>query len=133
MLRFRAVLLWMLLLAVPFQGFAAASMVFCETASPISTATPARQHLDAHNHRDHVHDRAAPSDESHDATSDQTAGTGLKHICSTCAACANCHAVALPSIAVSAAFSMGPQADLAEPIHAIASIPPRVLKKPPRA
>lgn len=53
---FRVLLLWALILAIPFQGYAAASMAFCETAQSDTTAAV---QVDSHHHP-----HAAASDSS---------------------------------------------------------------------
>ena len=135
MLRLRAFLLWFMMLAVPFQGYAAAVMAFCapEAAQPAIVA--------AHDHS--LHDRASPagghhhrmkasSDDGadhHDAPSTQDDEVAASHKCGNCAAC---HSVGMtPTVVVSLLYGL-PQAHMAEPFRAMATVSPRVPHKPPR-
>ncbi|MGR4867840.1 hypothetical protein ACIPRI_03105 [Variovorax sp. LARHSF232] len=130
--RLRALLLWVLMLAVPFQGYAAATMVLCalpaQQAGVRNDAGPAA----AHDHAKHMqHGEMAQQDDAHDsADHDQVAVDATQHKCSTCG---SCHAAALISAPLPDAFHPLPQARLAEPIDARASLAPRALFKPPRA
>ncbi|MBP6226147.1 MAG: hypothetical protein KA439_13875 [Rhizobacter sp.] len=84
MIRLRAVLMWVLLVALPFQGFAAASMLGCGPSHhPVSVA--ALQEV-APAASDHDHQHGAPGDHHH-------ADKASK--CSVCAAC--CVSAALPA------------------------------------
>ncbi|MDR6539433.1 hypothetical protein [Variovorax soli] len=141
MLRLRAFLLWFMMLAVPFQGYAAAVMAFCapEAAPPAMVA--AHDHsLHAHSLHDHAspggghhHPLNASSDDGadpHDAASTQDDGVAASHKCGNCAAC---HSVGMtPTVLVSLLYGL-PQAQLAEPFRAMATVSPRVPHKPPRA
>ncbi|MEJ8850217.1 DUF2946 family protein [Variovorax rhizosphaerae] len=125
----RALLVWAVMLAVPFQGFAAASMLYCATTeTPLSESLAAAT---AASHDHHDHSSAAPEagpghgHHDHDASDD-----GSSHKCGTCGAC---HSVALTSTLPAIPPDALPPADLAEPIIAVAELPPRVLDKPPRA
>jgi len=71
-------------------------------------------------HTAHQHDDGAPGH----ATADSV------HKCSSCGAC---HAAALPSAPLPGDPHPLPQARLAEPLQAHASLAPRALFKPPRA
>lgn len=120
MSRLRAIFLWAVLLAVPFQGYAAASMVFCEPAHPSVAGVAAHaQHAGGHDHAETgkvVSDHDEP-----DASS--------VHTCGTCGAC---HAVGLTSEAPSVAAYPLPQADLAEPLRLSPSFSPLRLDRPPQ-
>ena len=136
MLRLRAFLLWFMMLAVPFQGYAAAVMAFCapEAAQPATVA--------AHDHS--LHDHASPAGghhhplnasgddraDPHEAPSTQDDGIAASHKCGNCAAC---HSVGMtPTVVVSLLYGL-PQAQWAEPFRAMATVSPRVPHKPPRA
>lgn len=132
MLRLRAFLLWAVMLAVPFQGYAAASMAFCamqEQPAVAAASSHGDAHAGSHDHGAHQHLAATDShakDDGHDGH-DHTSGTA--HKCGTCGAC---HAVALTSaLPVLEAHGL-PPADLAEPSSAIATVSPSVPDKPPR-
>lgn len=124
---FRALLLWALLLAVPFQGYAAASMAFCETEqSAAATATQA----DPHQHSSTV----VPDTARFNVVDDEIAAhhdgdSGIAHKCGTCGAC---HAVALiPNTCIVRAQYL-PAADLAEPRTLPTSLFTPLLERPPR-
>ena len=133
----RKLLLWAVMLAVPFQGYAAATMQFCvagdasvlsatvlEPAVPYEHAQPQShshdsRHVDSASHVEgtqHHHDQAAGDADS-------------THKCGTCGAC---HSVALIGDAPVVASPALPPAALAESFPAVASLTPRVLDKPPR-
>lgn len=121
---FRAFLLWAVMLAVPFQGYAAASMAFCasEQPQPVAVATSAL-HASAHGH-----EAATPDAGLHHA--DHAASHGdAAHKCGTCGAC---HSVALTPTPLFVAPDFLPPADLAAPLLTVASRVPRVPDKPPR-
>lgn len=99
--------MWLLLLALPLQGFAAATMINCgpnhhRMASAAITETP-----DAHEHPaagQHNHPMNVASDH-HDAASNDSDAPSVHHLdklmkfkCSACAAC--CMGAAMPTAAV---------------------------------
>jgi hypothetical protein len=99
----KSLIVWFLLLAVPFQGFASATMLFCvplesPASTTISGSVPAPDHDHDHDH-DHAamltgehaqHDHHAQDDhalgqhDSHDGTSGSHHDGGK---CNSCAAC----------------------------------------------
>ena len=122
--------------AVPFQAYAAAAMVFCgpghEGAVAAASAGPAVQG-DGHADHRHPHEAAAqdatqPAHDSADTTAH--AAPDAMHKCGTCGAC---HGTALISTLELAVFQGLPRADLTEPASTVATVPPRLLDKPPRA
>lgn len=136
MANLRAILLWLMMLAVPFQGYAAAAMAFC-APEPAQMAAGA-----AHDHSQHGH--ASPQSAEHHhanvsgddgedhrvAQGTQDDATDTFHKCGNCAAC---HSVGMmPTLRTSLLHGL-PQADLAEPFLAMATVSPRVPHKPPRA
>ncbi|WP_156480977.1 hypothetical protein [Variovorax sp. PAMC 28711] len=135
---FRSLLLWALMLAVPFQGYAAATMQFCAAGETSATAATFLEPALPHEHvkpKSHAHDGGhVDSASGIEATPHHHEGASLDtdsgHKCGTCGAC---HSVALigdPPVVASPAL---PPAALAEPFSAVASLTPRVLDKPPRA
>lgn len=117
------VLLWLVMLAVPLQGFAAAAMVHCNKNSS-SAALDVQQHPHSHMSQTHQHLVAGVEIQSHSANID------VGHSCSACAVC--CHLLALantplPVKPVLLANDYSP--DLPMPALGIA---PRLSKKPPR-
>lgn len=138
----RALVLWIVMLAVPFQGYAAAAMVFCENGSP----SPASSLNVTHDHASHDHAAAEnasanqhvglPADEVQSEGQEVLTGTiGLldpSHACGTCGTCGPCHAVALITMFLAIEGYSLPQAYLAEPSAALATVSLSVLDKPPR-
>ena len=100
----RIMVMWLLALAVPVQGFAAASMVGCMAghggAGLHSHAIGMHHHsveLPQHSHEGHAHvlahaDHRHASDANHDV---HAGGTFTKASCSACASC--CTSAALPT------------------------------------
>jgi hypothetical protein len=142
MFRFRAILLWLMMLAVPFQGYAASAMMFCATPTGAAQAS-----VVPHEHAGHQ--QHAKAGHSHDGVSaDPHAGHHTGHhadsvadtqhdeggsLAQKCGTCASCHSVGLmPTLCVAAVHGL-PQADLTEPPHAMATVSHRVPDKPPRA
>lgn len=124
MSRFRTILLAAVMLAVLFHGYAAASIVSCANGHRSETAAVQLSHFQSH---DHSNDQAAHVD----AHADEIASTEPEgaHKCGTCGAC---HAVALTSAPHASATHLLPDADLAEPVSALATRSPHVLDRPPR-
>lgn len=128
----RAFLLWALMLAVPFQGYAAASMLQCAPGPSRPAAAKVPLAHAAPDHHAHAQHAAASADAgaTHGAHDHASADGKAAHSCGTCGIC---HAVALIGMPQLLASGDLPPADLAEPAHAIATRAPRVLDKPPRA
>jgi hypothetical protein len=135
MFRVRVFLLWLVMLAVPFQGYAAASMALCGPQQAAAKAAMADSHAghSAHavvsDHAAHHHDAAAQADHDSGANTSHAQGDGVAK-CSTCVAC---HAVALTDSTPVALLHALPQADPAEPASAMARLASGVPDKPPRA
>ncbi|WP_068675915.1 MULTISPECIES: hypothetical protein [unclassified Variovorax] len=130
MFRPRAFLLVAFMLAMLFQSYAAASMLFCATGHREGTSGMQTVHAGSHDHGTHQH--ASPKlNDSHDHES-ASSDSDAMHACGACGACGACHVVALISTPYVAAAHQLPEADLAEPFSAMATVSPRVLDKPPR-
>lgn len=84
LIRLRAALMWVLLFALPFQGYAAATMLNCGPAPHRMAAAPSAA-VDVHQH-------AASGDHQHQDHHDKVSK------CSVCAAC--CVGAALPAAAL---------------------------------
>lgn len=127
---FRAFLLWAVMFAVPFQGYAAASMALCasEQSGPVAAATAA-PHASAHAHDAHPHAVATPG-AGHDDPDHAASQGDSAHKCGTCGAC---HSVALTPTPLFVAPDFLPPAELAAPLLTVAFRAPRVPDKPPRA
>jgi hypothetical protein len=128
---FRAIFLWLMMFAVPFQGYAAAAMAVCAPGSAMSMAAVSTS---TSIHQDHG-DSASAVDHHADAhidAHDHGADAGHDDAGHKCGNCAPCHAVGLtPAVADIQNFGL-PQADLVEPLYALALVSPSVPHKPPR-
>ncbi|MDM0035556.1 hypothetical protein QTI33_25715 [Variovorax sp. J22P271] len=132
--RLRLFALWIVMLAVPFQGYAAVAMVFCGPVSSGAMAAVATQAAGAHDHAAHHHGDGHDDAQhaAHGSTDKGSSGAqpdGM-HKCGTCGAC---HACALIGSLPLAVFHDLPAAGLAEPAIAWTAVVPHVLDKPPRA
>lgn len=93
---FKTVLLWLLLLAVPFQGYAASAMLFCETSHHRTDTVPATHADHHHNHEQHAaHDGSLISADYHqhqvaDSSNHGSEKNGSQHGLSKCSACSTC-------------------------------------------
>ena len=143
MSRFRHLLLCLMLLALPLQGFAAASMLYCGMGvghavkaeqMDMSSSPHQIQRADvigtlglAHDHAKHdkTAQAAKPSPDGQKQLPDAA------HKCGVCAAC--CSVIAIADFPQTVAVQSSPQADLAEPVVLIDAVPSRLPEKPPRA
>ena len=135
----RVLLVWLMVLALPVQGFAAAAMQHCapmQQRQAVAGAVNEHAHhesiavevpgsaadADAHGH-DHAHQPAAGDIAAGDPTT-------ADHQCSVCAAC--CLALALPASAVKLPSVLidAPFSRTASP--ALPSFVPPGLERPPR-
>jgi hypothetical protein len=153
MFRFRFLLACLVMLAIPLQGFAAASMLCCsgdmvndsgkQVRSEFSEngmrTDEARAHPQAyvHDHSTHVHSGVTQQQQSSEkaqvvSTPQVTAKTLLTgtHTCNVCSAC--CQSAAISESMVSHPVAPIPQADLIEPAVLLVSRPAVVPDKPPR-
>jgi hypothetical protein len=126
----RMFLLWLVMVAVPLQGYAAASMAFCADATPAPAAAGA---LPMHDHGAQTHASAAPAHTLGDVPGSAAAKADVFHKCASCSSCAACHAVALTGAALLAPFDPLPHADVPEASGPMATRVPRVPDRPPRA
>lgn len=143
MSRLRLLLAWLLMAALPLQGFAAASMLFCGDESQhthaqaptvaVSLADEALPDLHGAGQHDHAGHQHAGSQHQHQQLETKSAHgmPDATHKCSVCAACCNC--VALVGMTHTPVLAPAPQADLAEPFVLINARPSPVPDKPPRA
>ncbi|MBA2673795.1 hypothetical protein [Ramlibacter sp.] len=141
----RVLLAWLVMLAVPVQGFAATSMLMCDGGAGHHAAAQSKANrATAHDHGKHDHaGHAIHADAGHDhASHDQghakqakaeiKKASDLQQKCSVCAS-ACCHAVAITSTAVLQSASALPLIRIVEPFVAIHSRATTVPDKPPRA
>jgi len=126
MMLLRTVLVWLLLLALPYQGFASAGML-CAPAAP---AAAAPMPDGSHDHAAMMHDHAAMADTPQHGHSDGSAHSPAK--CGGVAAC--CIGAALaPHIVLP--LSLPPPPSEAIPFHAVAPMPVDLaaLDRPPKS
>ncbi|MDP9898305.1 hypothetical protein [Variovorax ginsengisoli] len=136
------------MLAVPLQGYAAATMAFCAPTGTPAAAGTTLQPVAQADHGNHGH-AAAPDHGAHATHAGHTgthaqhaetaadvsdghhahADGGAAHKCGNCGAC---HALGLTSALLQFVPHVLPPADLVEPFHPVASVAPRLLDKPPR-
>ncbi|WP_407646661.1 DUF2946 family protein [Caenimonas koreensis] len=134
MLRLRVVLAWLLLLALPLQGFAAASMLYCGPAGKAALASVATHaHGEPHAHdgkvaHDHQHDHVSPGSQPHEADQ-QLPDAG--HSCGVCGACS--HSVAITETPHLVNPTPVPHVLRSEFFVAFPTRPSPVPDKPPRA
>ena len=139
MSRFRLFLAWLIVAAIPLQGLAASSTLFCgmgEHHAPAQVAA-AQANLASsdsvasagHDHSRHSHAGDVQVKKTGDNTGKKLPGAG--HKCAVCASC--CNIVAITEFPQLVAFAPVPQAVLAEPFVLIHARPSQVPDKPPRA
>jgi hypothetical protein len=138
MSRFRLLLAWLVMVAVPLQGLGAASMLFCgmgayhdpaQVTAARSTQIMGGEHVDGrHDHSRHTHVAEVQVNENVDI--DQKVPHPA-HKCSVCASC--CHSAAIAELPQLVAVAPVPQAGLIEPFLLIDARPSQVPDKPPRA
>ena len=129
MLMLRILFAWLLIVAVPMQGFAAASMLMCDMGEQHQHTAQAGE---PHDHTA-MHDHMGGADPSriHAAEPAPDASPDADHTCSICAAC--CNGMALVGLNHLVAMAPAPQAKLAEPFLLVHTLPAPVPDKPPRA
>ena len=137
MYRVRLFVLWVMMIAVPFQGYAAVAMAFCtpDHGGSHAAATASAEHSHGGNGHAGHHAKAQQQDEAKQSADNSAGNTAsaepdAMHKCGTCGAC---HGTALISTPQFAVLHGLPRADLVEPPLAMATLEPRVLDKPPRA
>jgi hypothetical protein len=128
---FRVLFAWLLLLAIPVQGLAAASMLYCaghgsevsNIADHVRTAESA-----VHEHTAHLHsDVASGQNVVEDA--EQLADAG--HTCGVCASCCSSIAVANPTVTVQITLPL--MAPFQPLTASVAALPVSAPERPPRA
>lgn len=135
MVNLRAILLWLMMLAVPFQGYAAAAMTFCAPEPTHASSGGVHDHS-RHDHdtqgAEHPHADVSSDDSAdhHDASGAHDDSSDTSHKCGNCA---SCHSVGMTPTLDTPILRGLPQADLAEPLRVIATVSPSVPHKPPRA
>ena len=125
MSRLRLLFAWLVLAALPLQGFAAASMLFCGAGleTKVQSSAPSQ-----HDHGAHSHAEALKVEKS------TGAGAQLpdaSHTCGVCASC--CHSAAITQTPRVLEMASLPQTAAAEPFVRMHARPSPVPDKPPRA
>lgn len=134
MSRIRILLTWLILAALPLQGFAAASMLICgaDAGSQVHQGRLASVAAvpPAHDHAGHSHTNAHAGKLAKVAQGG-THAHDAGHTCGACAAC--CNTVAIMGMARLAPLAPMPQSRAAEPFVLIHARAASVPDKPPRA
>lgn len=130
MSRIRLWCLWLVMLALPLQGFAAVSMLHCG-AGAVKAASASVAHQDGHHggHDHAAHQADASADGSGAPTADDYTAAG--HECPLCAFCG--HSVALNEFPKPMQFGEPAHASPQEPWILIQTLAVLVPDKPPRA
>lgn len=151
MSRLRFLLACLVMLAIPLQGLAAASMLFCsggmghhaKQVAPVAGHANKGAQADAtgHDHSKHAHagviqshtslDKGLDKAQSADSQVSAKTSPSAAHTCNVCSAC--CHSAAISESTATLAVTLAPQADLNEPSALVVSRPAVVPDKPPRA
>ena len=130
----RLLLAWFVMIAVPAQGFAAASMLFCGGATAHHVQTASHTHpagTSAHDHSRHQPEPKAVVDQDSAKLGGDAQAGDLMHKCGVCASC--CHAAAITQAPHVVLPDRPARAHLGEPMLAAYSRPSVVPDKPPRA
>ena len=128
MLMLRIFFVWLLIAAVPMQGLAVASMLFCGTGvQQLHTV----QTTDHHDHAA-MHGHTFQAEQGNAQPADPTPGASpdTGHKCSICAAC--CNGVGLVGVDYVVTMAPASQVQLAEPFALVRALPTPVPDKPPR-
>jgi hypothetical protein len=130
----RVVLAWLIMAAVPLQGIAASSMLFCamsEHHSQEAQAKPAHHGegstASGHDHAKHEHEKAS----TEQAKSKAGSLPDSAHVCGVCGSCSN--TAAIVDFAQPATVKRPVQTMEAELFVLIHSPPIDLPEKPPRA
>lgn len=132
MSRIRVLFAWLILAALPLQGLAAASMLFCgmDAGHQGLKASAGAVVQPAHDHAVHAH--AHPREgKLAKAAQGGTHAHDVGHTCGACASC--CNTVAIMGMAQLAPLVPMPQSHAAEPFVLIHARAASVPDKPPRA
>lgn len=138
MSRFRHLLFCLMMLALPLQGFAAASMLFCGMgAGHDAKATHIEMGTSHHQMENamvmpHDHEKQEASAQVAKQSPDiQNKLPDSSHKCGVCATC--CSVVAISDFPQTVKVQLSPEAHLVEPFVRINAVPSRLPDKPPRA
>lgn len=127
-------LAWIIVFAIPLEGLAAASMLFCGQGTGHHGQAAGHQHpagTPAHDHAQHQPEVQPAIDLGAVKLGDGKSVPDLMHKCSVCASC--CNAVAIPQAALLVPPDLPSQSSTGEPLTVVHSRPLLVPDKPPRA
>ena len=138
MTRFRHLLLCLMMLALPLQGFAAASMLYCGLHGDPAAKTLQVEMASSHHTMvdaagtPHDHGKHAKTAQAGKLTTDAQKKQlpDASHKCGVCAAC--CSVIAISDFPPTIGVQLAPKAVLAEPFVLIQAVPTRLPEKPPR-
>ena len=128
MSRIRLLLAWLVVAAIPLQGFASASMLFCGMDALQQQVQVQVQVQGEHDHAAHGHTKTVTKEAQADADAQLP---DAAHTCGVCASC--CHSPAISQTDAPLATASLPQAKAAEPFVLIHRRASPVPDKPPRA
>ena len=138
MSRFRHLLLCLMMLALPLQGFAAASMLYCgmgtghDASAAQMASTPSHHQMVGAVVMQHDHETQNITAQAvKPSPGDQKQLPDSSHKCGVCAAC--CSVIAIANFPPTVEVQSSPKADLVEPFVLIHAVPSRLPEKPPRA
>jgi hypothetical protein len=126
---FKTVMLWLLLAALPLQGFAAAVQTSC---SPMTHHDSSEMVMQAHSHGHEADD--AESSTTFVSAKPSGGSVDAKHKSSFCSACATCciGAVAPPSVSVMTPVYRSSLPVVSSPPALVAGFIPAGLERPPK-
>jgi hypothetical protein len=137
MLLLRLMLTWLIMAAIPLQGFAAASMAFCKVSHHALEASahdggdrPGGTLQQDHSQRAQW-DASPPLMQALDKTGDAKSLPDAGHKCGVCASC--CHSLAMGEVPRWPAVAPIPQPEPAEVVPRIYAALTQLPDKPPRA
>jgi len=136
MLLLRLMLAWLIMAAIPLQGFAAASMAFCKGShAPVASAHDGGDLTGGTLQKDHSQraqsDASPPLVQALDQTDDAKSLPDTGHKCVVCASC--CHGLAMAEVPRWPALAPIPQPEPAEVVPRIYAALSQLPDKPPRA
>jgi hypothetical protein len=118
----------LLSLAIPLQGMAASTQIFCHGSGAVSSVSNKTADHSHHQVDDHHHGQTKPSDNQ---VSKVKVSKSANHKCSTCAQC--CFGNALLPAPINLVLSQEPSTFVATNIVLIGAISPLNLERPPRS
>lgn len=131
MLRIRLLFAWLVLAAIPLQGFAAASMLFCGMGTRHEAVATVGVQVAMAGHQDHSAHAHATAVKVVKAAGGKAALPDSSHKCGVCAAC--CHSAAITETVAVLAIAPLPHVKAIAPLVAIQPPVSPVPDKPPRA